>query len=63
MHGDVSPLRLGLDLGSPAAVDRSAGTNGPWDLGNLVDDSEQMDRCMLGRGVKGVAVIDRATGR
>jgi len=28
-----------------------------------IEDSELMDRCMLGAGVKGVAVIDRATGR
>lgn len=28
-----------------------------------IEDSELMDRCMLGPGVKGVAVIDRATGR
>jgi len=28
-----------------------------------IEHSELMDRCMLGPGVKGVAVIDRATGR
>src|SRR5690606_24851537 len=28
-----------------------------------IEDSELMDRCMLGPAVKGVAVIDRATGR
>lgn len=28
-----------------------------------LEDSELMDRCMLGAGVKGIAVIDRATGR
>jgi CheY-like chemotaxis protein len=28
-----------------------------------IEDSELMDRCMLGGGVKGVAVIDRASGR
>jgi len=28
-----------------------------------IEDSELMDRCMLGGGVKGVAVIDRTSGR
>ncbi len=28
-----------------------------------LEDSELMDRCMLGAGVKGVAIIDRPTGR
>jgi CheY-like chemotaxis protein len=60
--GDVRPSS------PPASLSPLAAKNG-WETAFVSDfpishqDSELMDRCMLGKGVKGVAVIDRSSGR
>lgn len=63
----VEPADLAIPSSAPPP--RPKGPKTLWETAFVseipisIEDSELMDRCMLGTGVKGVAVIDRATGR